>query len=452
MTIFQNNCKRFVIPDESDLIVKWYEKKDQIYVETETCKWLKCILDEIHWATLLGKSGDGKSATAAHIMLQYQDKGFEPMYISTAVQWKTLIEKRKDNETKHIVVIDDMFGGCIVDKHKSDQWMGMFDEMVKIIKASRGTLIVVCTSRRYVFSDVEADLINFKFFDEYYIVDLTTEEYKLTGDEKSEIFDKYSTEYAVPDGDQLDVRNVDTPHGFPHCVEMYCANEALRKKKGVSFFDDPVSCVKEEILGFKDTDTVKYVVLLLVLLKNNHLQKNYFESIKVNATQDDRKVFQNNYIDLEDDLQTLLPDVYDALDALGNSYLTHGPDGTCCFSHESLLELLAYLYISVNPTHAIDILDFSYILAFINDGRVKTDSLKDTHRAAISRLPIGSAQALAKRITRELKQGNMTAVGYCNAWKDQSFVREWINYVTTKADSNVDLTQVLLAQAESTNF
>ena len=445
--------KHLVLSDESDLIVKWYEKKDQHYVDTETCRWLKCILDEIHWATLLGKPGDGKSATVAHVMLQYRDKGFEPVYINSAVEWKTLLEKRmKDTDMKHIVVIDDIFGGCIVDKHKTDQWTVIFDEMVKTIKASAGNLIVVCTSRRYVFSDVDDDLKNFKFFDEYYVVDMTTDEYKLSGDEKSEVFDKYATEYAVPDGDRIDVRNVDTPHGFPQCVEMYCANEALRKKKGASFFDDPVSCIKEEILDFKDTDTVKYVILLLVLLKKNQLQNDYFESIKKNATQDDRLVFKNNYIDLEDDLQTLLPDVYDALDALGNSYLTHGPNGTCCFSHESLLELTAYLYISVSPTHAIDILDFSYILAFINDGRVKSDSLKDTHRAAISRLPVGSAQALAKRITRELKQGNMTAVGYCNAWKDQSFVREWINYVTTKADSNVDLTQVLIAQAESTNF
>lgn len=440
------------IRDESDMIVKWYEKKDHLYVETETCKELKCILDEIHWATLLGKSGDGKSATVAHLMLHYRDKGFEPMYISTAVQWKTFINKRKDNATKHVVVIDDMFGGCIVDKHKSDQWVAMFDEMVKTIKASAGTLIVVCTSRRYVFSDVEADLENFKFFDEYYIVDMTTEAYQLSEDEKTEIFDKYMTEYDVPDSDRLDVRNVDPTHGFAHCVEMYCANEALRKKRGASFFDDPINCVKEEILGFKDTDTVKYVVLLLVLLKKNHLNKNFFESIKVHATQDDRKIFKGNYIDLEDDLQTLLPDVYDALDELGNSYLAHGPDGTCCFSHESLLELLAYLYISVNPAHAIDILDFSYILAFINDGRVKADSLKDTHRAAISRLPVGSAQALAKRITRELKEGNMTAVGYCNAWRDQSFVREWINYVTTTVDSSVDLAQVLAAKSESTSF
>lgn len=431
---------------QMEMIAKWYQKKDQLYVETHAFHELKSIIDEIHWATLLGKPGDGKSAMAAHLMLKYLEKGYAPMFISTAEEWKTLVLDCKN--TKQFVVIDDIFGTSIVDKSKVDEWLAVIGNILPLIKERHGDLQVVCTSRRYIFKDVQAELDKFKFFENYYIVDMTDDTYQLTPDEKMDIFNNFAVEQYVPESEKVDVRNVDSPHGFPHSVELFCTSTKFRQTKGISFFENPVQCVREEIYDFKDSDQIKYVILLLVLLNNNHMEEDFFDRLQNNASEDEMRIFQDAGVSLQIHHFT----VSFAVDYLEHSYLTHGPDGTYCFSHDLLMEIVASIYITVNPPHAIEVLDFSFILAFINDGSVNTGQMKDTHRAVISCLPKGSAQALAKRITRELKKGNMTAVGYCAAWRDQSFVREWIKYVTTSVDNKTELAKMLATQSEVTTL
>ena len=102
-------------------ITKSFDKKVETYVETNAYRELKTIVEEHHWATLLGKAGDGKSTTAARLLLHYERQGYEPIYISSVRTWESLISSKP--ATKQFVMIDDMFGSIAYDEKKAADWL-----------------------------------------------------------------------------------------------------------------------------------------------------------------------------------------------------------------------------------------------------------------------------------------------------------------------------------------
>ena len=99
-----------LILDQMLMIASSFEKKDEMYVETKAYRELKSIVEDQHWATLLGKAGDGKSARAAHL---YQRQGYQPIFLSSVRKWDGLISNKPS--TKQFVMIDDMFGSICID-------------------------------------------------------------------------------------------------------------------------------------------------------------------------------------------------------------------------------------------------------------------------------------------------------------------------------------------------
>ena len=65
-----------------------YEKKDEVFVDTKAYMELKSVVEDRHWATLLGKPGDGKSITATHLLLHYKRQGYQPLFVSSVRQWE----------------------------------------------------------------------------------------------------------------------------------------------------------------------------------------------------------------------------------------------------------------------------------------------------------------------------------------------------------------------------
>ena len=401
-------------------------------METSAFKELKAVIDEMYWATLLGMPGDGKSAAAAHLMLQYRDQGYEPIFLSSAQDWKTMILSRYIHvrDIKQFVVIDDMFGTTCVDDRKVSEWISCLDNMEKIIKESKGNVLIVCTSRRYIFKDVESSIAKFTLFMKISIVDMTDKSYRLSDADKEQIFKTFAHEYGIEITESCwRIKFMDPPHGFPHCVALFCTNAYLRQN-GLSFFRNPVKCVQKEITNFKDNDHVKFLVLLLVCFNNNHVDKCYFGSLMDTATVDEKKMFRAAGV-LYD---TAYPSILKALVALENTYLNHGPDGSYTFSHESLMENVAFVYCCINPTHALKVLQFQHILSFINSKDQHEESLGG-NATPIHRLPI---EQLAKRVTTEIAKGNVHAVCSCNAWCNETFVSTWIKDISSGLNGNLE--------------
>ena len=392
------------------VIANSYEKKDELFVETNAYRELKTVVEDQHWATLLGKAGDGKSTTATHLLLYYQRQGYQPLFVSSVRQWDLLISSKPGD--KQFVVIDDMFGSINVDEKTTGEWLNEIEKMEKVVSERQGNLLVVSTSRKHIFMDVKSKLYKSVCFSGVSIVDMTDKEYKLSSNEKKDMLTKYANRFAIKlETTMIDqIKNIDSPHGFPHCVEMFCTNAILRES-GVKFFVNPEEAVQKELHNFKDNAPMKFLVLLLVLYKKSHVhQRNFVETID-NPDEDVQKLFKFSGISLT----TAYAGIMKAVNALTNTYLTLTTEGHYTFTHESLKENVAKVYINLNPFHATHILSFQEILT-----HVKTPTVSET-------LPY---HELAERITVELLNGNVESVSTCASWRDPRFVDEWIRLIT----------------------
>ena len=409
------------------VIADSYEKKDELFVETKAYAELKSIVEDSHWATLLGKPGDGKSTTATHLMLHYKRQGYQPLFVTSVRQWEMLISSTP--REKQFVVIDDMFGAINLDERIAGEWLNEIEKMDKLVSEKKGDLLVVCTSRKYIFTDVKSKLHKCQRFSEVAIVDMTDNEYQLSGDEKVAILVKYANRYNVKLGAEIlnQINGVQSPHGFPHCVEMFCTNTFYRKI-GIKFFSNPEKAVQKEINNFKDNDPVKFLVLLLVRYHKNRFEKRQIKEMIVSSDADVQKLF--SFLSIAQ--STAYSSLMKAIKALTNTYLALTKDGYYTFTHESLAENVSKVYMEHNCVHATQILSFQEILKHVNTPQ---DSVKIPNHE------------LAERITTELLTGSAELVSSCASWRDQTFVDEWIRFITMPCKASCSwscLSKVLL--------
>ena len=423
------------------IFAKRYDSKKHLFVETQVFEEMKSILertddDKVYWVTLLGRPGDGKSTIIAHLMLMFMQNGYEPILLSSPNDWRTFVANHnmEDGEAKHFIIIDDMFGTSFLDKGKFHGWLSQIPTMQFIAEERKDKMLIVCASRRYIFADVESALARFNVFKKYLIVDMTEKGLQLSSENKVEMFNKYADHYKFPRNEE-DIGKVDPPHGFPHCVELYSKNAVLRRNGIKSFFSNPSECVRNELRNFRFNDRFKFLVLLLLLLSNNRLEANFFESMINKPTEAERRILQ--FLGVSSTKDT--PEIYKAINALKNTYLIQASDGSYCFTHESLKENVASEFISLHPSLAIDIVDFKYIVEYINIRDPKTD-LESVLRPRTS-IRIDCVKPLAERIVNEILTGNVSVVSVCDAWNDPSFIKEWIVHITN--DMVVNLEQLL---------
>ena len=408
-----------------DTIVKTFQAKDHLYVETAAFKELKeDLIRDQSWAIILGKPGDGKTAMAAHLMLQYMDEGYEPIFLTSAEDWKTFIVGEQDctQNRKQFVIIDDMFGSSNVDKTKVREWMALFEIMERVIKERKGKLCVVCTSRRHIYYDVKSQLAKFNcnsiLFKETSVVDLSSDQAALSKEEKTTLYENYSQEYNVQGSYNVRwIVGANPPHGFPHCVELFCTNAFFRDEQ-ITFFKNPIQFILNEVQNFKDNDPVKYCVLLLVLYKNNRLSLDDLHDIPYSMTDEDRRIFGG-----AGDPKSFRPaDLNKALNALMNIYIHDNGDGTLSFSHESIYENVLFSCVNDHPAQAIEKMSLQYVNIFT--AHRSFHSLCYSSKALVD--------ALMRRLMTEIENGNVVAACENYAWCNKEFIQRWVNFVQNK--------------------
>ena len=317
--------------------------------------------------------------------------------------------------------MDDMFGTSYINSKKLEDWLSEIGNMERVVKARKGNLKVICTSRKYIFNDVQSVLAKFPCFGKINIVDMTDDANELSDDEKLAIFSKFADEYTV----ELDAASLKKiprlcpPHGFPHCVELFCTN-AFFRQNGLSFFDNPSECVQKEIHNFKDNDRLKFLVLVLMVLKKSKIPSGYFGTLIENIQDDEIRLFKTIGVSLDTGNLGILK----AVEALTNTYLKRDGDGSFVFTHESLKENVAVVYISVNPAHAAELLSFQQIVSYTKLGVSDTNSEKQN--VSVARLP---TYILVEKITKEVLNGNIKSVCNCRAWYDATFIDAWLSYI-----------------------
>ena len=397
-----------------------YKQKDHLYVETKAFKELTEIIEDRPWALIAGKPGDGKTTMAAHLMLKYMKKGFKPEFVTSPQDWKILVEggNKSKKEQRQFVIIDDMFGSMCVDQQKVSEWVSFIDFMNRVVDKRKGHLVVVCTSRKYIFNDVKTKIDKFSCFNNTSIVDMTSKELELTCSEKEHIWKKYTKEYSVESkAPSCIYQNVPSPHGFPHCVELYCSNQFLRNQ-GVAFFENPMKYICREIKNFLENDKIKYCILLLILLNNNRLREDVLQQLCFSdPPKDVLKLFKVAGLSVD----YAQSELKKALVSLKNTYINEHLDGVYSFSHESIKENVAFMLIQDNPLYAIEELEFCYLAA-----HTRCHGFKAGSDESVFVLPSFCTIALIDRVLKEIFQGNSMPVCKHDIWNDQLLIEKMI--------------------------
>ena len=406
--------------DQICSVVETYKQKDHLYVETKAFTELTEIIEDRHWALIAGKPGDGKTTMAAHLMLKYMKKGFKPVFVTSPQDWKILVEggNKSKKEQGQFVIIDDIFGSMCVDQQKVSEWVSFIDFMNRVVDKRKGHLVVVCTSRKYIFNDVKTKIDKFSCFNNTSIVDMTSKELELTCSEKEHIWKKYTKEYSVESEDPSCIsQNVPSPHGFPHCVELYCSNQFLRNQ-GVDFFENPMKYICREIKNFLENDKIKYCILLLILLNKNRLREDVLQQLCFSdPPKDVLKLFKVAGLSVD----YAQSELKKALVSLKNTYINEHLDGVYSFSHESIKENVAFMLIQDNPLYAIEELKYSYLA-----DHTRCHGYNAGSDESVFVLPSFCTTALIDRVLKEIFLGNSMSVCKHDIWNDQFLIEKMI--------------------------
>ena len=402
-------------------------------METKAFKELTEIIEDRHWVLITGKPGDGKTTMAAHLMLKYMKKGFKLVFVTSPQDWKILVEGGNKNkkEQRQFVIIDDMFGSMCVDQQKVSEWVSFIDFMNRVVEKRKGHLVVVCTSRKYIFNDVKTKIDKFSCFSNTSIVDMTSKELELTCSEKKDMWEKYTKEYSVESkAPSCIYQNVPSPHGFPHCVELYCLNQFLRNQ-GVAFFENPMKYICREIKNFLENDKIKYCILLLILLNNNRLREDVLQQLCFSDPPKDLlKLFKVAGLSVD----YAQSELKKALVSLKNTYINEHLDGVYSFSHESIKENVAFMLIQDNPLYAIEELEFSYLV-----NHTRCQGYKANSDESVFVLPSFCTTALIDRVLKEIFfHRNYMSVCEHDIWNDQFLIQKIIKSLLSRLSIDED--------------
>ena len=421
-------------PDETDELLKYYKKRDNLYVETSMYYNLEALLENMNHATLLGKPGDGKTMTVAHALLKYREKGFTPLFLSSIQDIRIAMSNLNspNGSGKVVIAIDNAFGSILLDKSNIAEWIVLIERMEKLVEEKDGDVLVIFTSRRHLFIEIKSAVVKFKTFSQSSMIDMTKSSNKYSAEDKRSMLEVYLNANKIKNCNTVGFEDIDSPHGFPHCVELFCTNIYLRDQ-GIDFFKNPTQFIRMEIEIFQKFDQAKYLLLLLMLIKDRDMTRTCLESIIDNPTQEENKIFRATGILPA----TAFPDLCQALDALENTYLTRGPIDSFHFTHESLKENLAHVFIESNFIQALENLELKYVLLFMDEF---LNLPSNTHKKTCQ-LPSHYIEPLNKRITKELQNGNVGSVCSSNLWCNESFIQNWLRYITNT--KGVSVTEAL---------
>eukprot|EP00105_Crassostrea_gigas_P034772 XP_019918920.1 PREDICTED: ankyrin-3-like isoform X2 [Crassostrea gigas] len=162
---------------------------------------------------------------------------------------------------KTICVFNDPFGKESFDELINNSWQTYEEELKLYLKTAK--LIMSC--RNHIISDTR---LTRYLANQSHIVYIDNTQNKLSVDEKRQILTKYTFDMNLSDKECDAI--VEVNRYFPLLCKVYSSNKDY-KIKGIRFFTEPVTVLKEEILGFRKKDKGKYCALVLLVLFNNNL-------------------------------------------------------------------------------------------------------------------------------------------------------------------------------------
>uniref|UniRef100_A0A8W8LEM8 DZIP3-like HEPN domain-containing protein n=1 Tax=Magallana gigas TaxID=29159 RepID=A0A8W8LEM8_MAGGI len=245
---------------EKAIFDQW-EQDDSCFVLTKACKEVEKNIKNRNLVIVAGHSGSGKSAIIQHISLQYRDQGWTVRRVKKVQDIVDEYSSRQFQNNKTMCVFNDPLGKESFDEILNNSWQTYEEELKLYLKAAK----LVMSSRNHIIFDtrVKHNLVN-----QSHIVNIDDDKYKLSVNEKRQILAIYTSDMNLSDKDCDEI--VEVERYFPLLCKLYSSKEDY-KNMGIGFFKEPVTVLKEEIIGFRKKDIGKYCALALLVLFNDDL-------------------------------------------------------------------------------------------------------------------------------------------------------------------------------------
>lgn len=249
---------------------------------------------------------------------------------------------------RYLFVRDDPFGKESLDDISYHLWVKNEDAVRSCLKIVK--LLMTC--RTSVLS--EHRIKRKELFSKSSIVEIDSDQYKLTDEEKRKILHISTSDISLSDKEILEIMQTETY--FPLLCKLYASNEKYFKD-GIRFFKQPIDVFMEEIGSYRQTNRVKYCALVLVFF-NNHLRiDNLFEN-------ENCKTKYKHALELCG-IQDIAPyELGDILESL-EGFIVKKIDGIFQFYHDFLMDVTTFVFGTDYPRDTIKYGDILYIYNII---------------------------------------------------------------------------------------
>ncbi|XP_052075517.1 ankyrin-1-like [Mytilus californianus] len=302
-----------------------WKKDDQQFVST---KVEKCVMQNVltqSSVTIVGNSGIGKSFLSKHIALLMMKHGYTVIPCSKPED----IGKWFKHDRKTLFVYDDVCGRYTLNQQIYNDWKQNLNHITSLLTDQCCKIISTC--RLEVYKD--ECFSNLSFF-EMCIIDLSSQEFKLSAAEKNalaEVYFKDNTDEVKELSEKYDF--------FPLLCSLYHKQNLQKNVSISSFFSNPFDVFKdqvEQMYGESDAGKMQYCSLVLCVMFNNTLTEE-------NLSTQDKKigaVIENSLRECELNKGTSIKRLKKSLETLEGTYVVK-EDSTYKIIHDKLFDFLA---------------------------------------------------------------------------------------------------------------
>ncbi|XP_065925741.1 ankyrin repeat domain-containing protein 50-like [Magallana gigas] len=184
------------------------------------------------------------------------------------------------------------------------------------------------------------------------IVDIDNEKYKLSDEEKRDILTKYTLNMNLSEEDCNEIVKVE--RYFPLLCSL-CSSKEKYISKGIRFFIEPETVLKEEIIEFKEKDKGKYCALALLVLFNDDL---CISDLSKNKDTENKIKHTLKLCGLQESTPVNAICIY--LDSLRDCFVKKIGD-RYHFYHDLVMEVTTHVFGTDYPTETIKYADIGFL-------------------------------------------------------------------------------------------
>uniref|UniRef100_A0A8W8IKD2 Novel STAND NTPase 3 domain-containing protein n=1 Tax=Magallana gigas TaxID=29159 RepID=A0A8W8IKD2_MAGGI len=343
---------------EKSIFNQWGQD-DSCFISTKACKEVEKMIKSKNLVIVCGHSGSGKSAIIQHIALQYRKQGWT---VKRVKEVKDIVDEYNSSQfqkNKTICVFNDPLGKESFDEILNNSWQTHKEELELYLKAAK--LVMSCRSHIICDARLTRYLNN-----QSNVVNIDDKENKLSIQEKRQILTKFTSNVKLSDEDCSKILEVETY--FPLLCKLYSSNDEY-KNKGIEFFTEPVTVLKEEILGFRKKDKGKYCALaLLVFFNDSFCARDLF-----NKGKDTKEKFKHTLKICGLSTKTAPSEIGDNLHSLKGLFVKEVGD-TYYFYHDFVMEVTTYVLGTDYPTEIIKFADIGFLRRRVELGNCEEHS------------------------------------------------------------------------------